>query len=517
MVKGNELDRMNFRHIAECIPDGIWVADLDWNNIYMNSNMAKMFGYHIKEFIRMHPTDIMTDESVEKGMKVFGDALEEGKTHKGKVVRRLTLTYFHKGNYKVTHEVHASLYRDKSGNPLGLIGINRDISDFLITKDSKLQSQKLEAIGELAGGIAHDFNNTLGAMSAYVSLLQDAETTDTEKNEFLNAMAEMINTSKIMISQLLGFARRGETKKEMILIGPTLHSIIEIVKKTHKACEFIVHVPDNLELKIFADKGQLQQAVMNLLLNAVDAVTHKTNEGYKKEITLRIRFESVTISNNLNIDGGNYIIINILDSGRGVPDVIKEKIFEPFFTTKRAGEGSGLGLASAYGIAKKHNGTLVLDDIADGTGFSFYLPIDNITGEDTIVKKRDLVMSDGKKNILLIDDTVDLTVPASLVLKRLGYDVTVINDPRQVEDVFEPEVFDIVLLDMVMPHLSGDQVMQIIQKKCPTQKVIAASGYTEKSVKGMLDMGCVAFLKKPFEMETLSKVLHEHLGNEQQK
>ncbi len=372
------------------------------------------------------------------------------------------------------------------------------------------QSQKMESIGRLAGGIAHDFNNILTILMGYAELLK-LKHNDIETSEAIAAEAIHTNTlrAKNLVSQLLGFAREGKYNPVPVDINAFLKNSMNILDKAFK--KKIKTVFDlGIDLRYcIADKNQLDQVVSNLVLNSVDAMP---GGG-----TITLKTENASVGENMDkqfsdLNPGSYVKVSISDTGIGIQENIVDKIFEPFYTTKGIGKGSGLGLATVYGIIKNHNGHIEVRSRPDeGAAFIFYLPA---TDKKEETEKKETAVQEGSETILLIDDEKYIRNVIKEQLKSLGYIVLTAGDGKEGVEVFcsVKEKIDIVLLDMIMPELSGkDTFYELINHK-PDIPVLLISGFSlDKNAEEVLQDGAKGYLQKPATLTELSGAIKKIL------
>jgi signal transduction histidine kinase/ActR/RegA family two-component response regulator len=389
-----------------------------------------------------------------------------------------------------------------------------DITNRRNLQEQLMQSQKMEAVGRLAGGIAHDFNNLLTAILGYSDLLLDTMARDSQQREDVKIIKKAAERAKGLTRQLLAFSRRQ-------VLQPTS---LELCAVTDNMLQMLVRmIPEDIELKVeacndpcrvFADAGQLEQIVMNLVVNARDAMEgagHITISVNSTEITEAAAEEQV------GAEAGMYAVLAVADTGSGMPDDVKEKIFEPFFTTKDVGQGTGLGLSTVYGIVHDSGGFVTVEsEIGVGTTFRIYLPLakgDAVMYEDTSSTKLPMASKTGG-TILLVEDEMVVRELVKKVLTRFEYDVLVTESPDEALSVaaeYDGKI-DLMLTDVVMPGLSGRQLADQISESRPHMKVLFMSGYTDDTVlkHGVRHEG-MAFLHKPFPPEVLIEKIEQIL------
>jgi two-component system, cell cycle sensor histidine kinase and response regulator CckA len=385
-----------------------------------------------------------------------------------------------------------------------------DISDRKILEKQLVHAQKMQSMGTLAGGIAHNFNNLLMGIqgNASIALLDVKEESPTHKN--LINIEKLVRNGANLTSQLLGYAREGKFEIKPINLNLIVKETSETFGATRKDIQIIL----DLEPKITgvkADQGQIEQTLLNLYINASDAMPHGG--------TLTIKTANVTdkdIGNKpYKAKKGRYVLISVKDTGNGIDPKIIDRVFEPFFTTKGLARGTGLGLASAYGIIKGHGGYIdVSSTLGKETTFSIYMP----STAESIIK--DLALADelcaGAGTILLIDDEEIITYTGEQMLKKLGYNVIVAENGKKAIEIFRKEYknINLVLLDMVMPGTSGLETFDRLREIDINAKVLLSSGYSlDGQAREIMDKGCDGFIQKPFTLKNISQKVKEILGN----
>jgi len=364
-----------------------------------------------------------------------------------------------------------------------------------------LQAQKIETIGTLVGGIAHNFNNLLMGIQGYTSLML-FETDSADPNYArLKNIEKMVKSRLYLTRQLLAYARKGQGEVKLLNLNQLVEETSKTFGRTRKEFTIRRELADNL-YTIEADQGQIEQALLNLYVNAADAMP----EG--GELTLK------TInSSHKNIKGkhfvpkpDNYVMLLVADTGVGMDKLTIKRIFEPFFTTKSIGQGTGLGLASVYGTIKVHNGYINVDSKKGlGTTFKIYLPASEIKLRKTVKIPEELIKGTG--TVLMVDDEEVIIEVGRELLGAIGYKVLTAIDGKEAIEIYKKNMdkIDIVLLDMIMPDMGGGKVFDIIKKINPHAKVLLISGYSlDNQAAEILNRGCDGFMQKPFNLNELS-------------
>lgn len=402
-------------------------------------------------------------------------------------------------------------------------GIFNDVGDLVeiwgfmidITERKKLerqlqQSQKMEAIGTLAGGIAHDFNNILMVIQGYISLMRlelDSDPSNTF-HTYLSKTELQIRSASDLSRQLLGYARKGSYEVRSIDLNQIVSETAEVFGRLRKNITVRLKLYPDL-LPINADKNQLEQVLLNLYTNAADAMPESGELIVTSE-----NVESDQIK-NLSVKSGaaQFAKLTVSDTGAGMDQATLKRIFDPYFTTKPLNRATGMSLASAYGIIKSHGGHInVESEKGQGTSFFIFLPRSDQTKQRLQIKEVDC--SPQNKTILIVDDEKMVLDIGAMVLEKLGYKVFKVDNGREAIKIFSEnkEKIDLVLLDMIMPEMSGSSVFDGLKDIDSEVKVLISSGYSmDNRAKELIERGCCGFIQKPFQYETLTKKIAEIL------
>jgi signal transduction histidine kinase/CheY-like chemotaxis protein len=399
---------------------------------------------------------------------------------------------------------------DPENEAKGVYAVGRDVTERLRLEAQLRQAQKMEAVGTLAGGIAHDLNNILMGIQGYTSLVKSGFEQDSDIFKRLANIDEYVYSGAEMARQLLGFSQKSCHETCRMNLNYLLKMSAKMFGRTKKD----IIISQDLEKKLWStvvDEGQMKQVLMNLFVNAWQAMPN----GGK----ISIKSENLEIEESLSREmglpkAGAYIRISVSDTGVGMNKETQARIFDPFFTTKERGKGTGLGLATAYGIIKSHKGIFKVDSRPDqGSVFMFYLPAtDTRTPKNTCApaKSREGKLIVGKGRILLVDDEKGVIDVCTEMLETLGYEVVVAQSGFEAIDVVKDDqaCIDLVILDMVMPEMNGFETYGEIQKINPDLRVLVCSGYSkEDEIQKMISKGCVDYLLKPFDVAMLSEKL----------
>ncbi len=373
------------------------------------------------------------------------------------------------------------------------------------------QSQKLEAIGTLAGGIAHDFNNLLMSIQGNTSLvLLDKDQSHPDYRRLMK-IEEVIQRGADLTKQLLGFAGEGRNEVRPTNINLLIDKTSRMFERTRKEITIIHELEKNVSM-VDADQGQLKQVILNLLVNAWQAMP----KGGEIQVKTENKQLSDDEGKSVELSAGNYVKIAISDSGIGMDEVVQERIFDPFFTTKhRRARGTGLGLASAFGIIKTHGGHIQVSSVkGEGSTFSIYLPVSQTLFDAMHKTMESDKPQKGEGTILLIDDEDMVVDSVEPMLKELGYTVITAQTGSSAIQLFtdNKDRIDIVILDMILPEVSGEEIYAKLKETNPDTKILLSSGYSQNGkASELLDRGCDGFIQKPFNIYSLSQKLREIL------
>jgi PAS domain S-box-containing protein len=382
-----------------------------------------------------------------------------------------------------------------------------------MTREKKLEAQfqtaqKMEAIGSLAGGIAHDFNNLLMGIQGHVSLLLFDLDPGHPYYESLKKIEGQVKNGANLSSQLLAFARRGKYEVKPSDVNKIIQQTSSMFERTRRE----IHIHRKFQEGIWTievDRGQIEQVLMNLYVNAWQAMPEGGN--------LYLESRNVTLDRDhiksLSAEPGNYVRIAVRDTGTGMDQKTRQRIFDPFFTTKEMGRGTGLGLASVYGIIKNHGGFIdVYSQIGEGTTFNIYLPVsDQKIPEE---KKLSGEILSGQEIVLLVDDEETIAEIMEKALTLAGYRVLLARGGEEAIEVYKRNEndIDLVVLDMIMPGMNGGKVFNRLREINPGVKVILSSGYSiDGEASQIMARGCNGFIQKPFGIKELSQKIREVL------
>ncbi len=491
------------KSIRECVS----VTDTDDKIIFVNDAFLKTYGYERSELIGKSMDIVKSANNPPEILReILPKTLQGGWT--GEIINRK------KDGSEFPVSLSTSVIHRNNGHPDALIGVAIDITQRRELETLLQQSQKLEAIGQLAGGVAHDFNNLLTIINGYSSILLSELCEDDEIYNDIKQIHMAGLRAGSLTEQLLAFSRKQ-------IIKPDVLNLNLIVKENKKMLQRLIgediviqlHLDENIGYTK-ADSGQINQIIMNLSVNARDAMP---DGGQLTIETKNQEIDAEYSARYLKAKPGKYIVLSISDNGVGMDKQTKSRIFEPFFTTKEIGKGTGLGLATVYGIVKQNGGYVsVYSEPGNGTTFNIYLPQ---IEEDFIVikqKKSSLETLHGTETVLLVEDEFEVRQLAAEILQNAGYRVLKASHGKEAIEVIKNYNAKVHLLisDVIMPEMNGKKLADNLLNQYSDFKVIFISGYTGEAISrsGILKKGTI-FLQKPFSPHALLQLVRETLDS----
>jgi two-component system cell cycle sensor histidine kinase/response regulator CckA len=514
-----ELSEERYRYLVQNSPDIIYTLDENGNFTFVSQAVKRLLGYDPDELIGKHYSSIIQDEDLERAEWVFNERRTEERAAAGVQLRlkasenheplRLGEVHYLDVELKATGMYDKPVTEENKAY-LGTHGVVRDISDRKRLEVQLQQAQKMEAVGTLAGGIAHDFNNLLMGIQGYTSLMLLKIDPKHPHYDKLKSVEQYIESGAELTKQLLGFARGGKYDVKAVDINELVKKTAAMFGRTKKEVVISLELEEVL-WSAEVDPGQIEQVLLNLFVNAWQAMPGGGNLILK---TANVPLDSSTVS-PYGLPPGPYVKISVTDSGLGMDENTRRRIFEPFFTTKEMGRGTGLGLASAYGIIKNHNGIIDVESkIGEGTTFTVSLPASKKMVQKEADQEGEILR--GPETVLLVDDENMIIEVGAEILEALGYNVlTARNGPEAIE-VFRAnkDSVDIVVLDMIMPGMGGGDAYDQLREVDPDVKVLLSTGYSLRGeASEILKRGCNGFIQKPFNIKMLSQKLREILDS----
>jgi len=493
-----------YRNILDSIVDGYYEIDLDGRLLFCNDALLRIFDYRNSEATDIDAKILMDESNLSLAIDTFTQVI-----HSGKPAHASDWEMLRKDGTAIQVEASISLVSDSDGRATGFRGIVRDISRRVRTAREKAdlevqlqRSQRMEAIGTLAGGIAHNFNNLLMGIQGNISLLMQEHDAGRPQTDRLETIEALVDGGSKLTSQLLGYARSGRVDVRIIDINSLVLETAETFSLTRR--EFRIHTAlAECNLAIEVDPTQIEQALLNLLINAADAMR---GGGDITITSCQVPHTELMILDD-KITTGDHAVVSVSDTGCGMDQSTIEHIFEPFFTTKGLTGGTGLGLASTYGIIRAHGGLIDVEStVGEGSTFSFSFPLaDGDVGRECETRESPVM---GEGTILVVEDDEAVLEACSSMLSMLNYTPICVSSGRAAIDIFERRKDEIalVVLDLILADLSGAEVFDAIRSIDSDARVLLSSGYSiDGEAAGLLERGCDDFIQKPFTMQQLSQ------------
>ncbi|MGA6925751.1 MAG: PAS domain S-box protein, partial [Desulfosarcina sp.] len=500
-----------YRTILDTIEEAYFEMDCFGKLIFVNDAACRIIGYTFDELTDMHFRHLSTHRPTQAIIQSFRRLVLTGDP-----VRVTTYPIITgKGTTKLL-DLSAALICGPSGTIVGFRGLARDVTAEIAARKEKekLQgqlnhAQRMEAVGTLAGGIAHDFNNLLMGITGNASLLATHVEATGPPADYLQAIERCVESGATLTRQLLGYARGGKYQVSAMSLNETVHRTAEMFGRTKKEIQIQTHFKEDV-WTVEADQDQIDQVLVNLYVNAWQAMT----DNMTLTLTTHNTVLDADYTTLFGVKPGRYVAVSVRDRGKGIEPQIMKRIFEPFFTTKKMGRGTGLGLASAFGIINNHGGIIdVKSQVGRGSTFTIYLPATSGAPDIAPSAKPDTPKS-GSGTLLIVDDEPYILMALTGILQNLGYHVISADSGQQALALFEKnmERIDGVLLDMIMPDLNGKQVLKRLKRMQPGIRVILSSGY---SLDGLGESDSTAsgdgFIQKPYQIDQLAAVLDDVL------
>ena len=502
----------NFLNIViENIPDMLFIKEAE-NLRFVRLNRAggELLGYPVEDMIGKTDYDFFSEEDADYFTSRDRMVLESGKLMD---ISEETVQTRSKGK-RLLHTKKIPIM-DSDGHARYLLGVSRDVTEYRKLETQLRQAQKMEAIGTLAGGIAHDFNNILSAVIGYAELGMMEVAESHPVHHILKQVMASGCRARDLVKQILAFSRQSEQNPLPVKVGRIVREVAELLRASLPSTIDIQTRLNTANDVVFADIIQVHQILMNLCTNAGYAMR---DNGGLLQISLNEADSDDFSLIDPDLSPGNYLQIEVADTGHGMTDEVRERIFDPFFTTKKQGEGTGLGLAVVYGIVKKYGGVLtVVSTPGSGTIFRVFLPL--FKGTDDQQQIENIPVPGGTERILFVDDEPALCDISKSVLSQLGYDVVVQLSSQGALELFRvrPDRFDLVITDQTMPLLTGMDLAQEFMRIRPDIPVILCTGFSSRIDQKQAEfMGIRAFLLKPFSKSHLANTIRRVLDNNHQ-
>ncbi len=494
--------------VIDNIPQFVFWKDVNLVYLGCNRNFAKVAGLESHEDI-VGKTDFELPwrrEEAEQFREVDRRVMESGVPE-----RQILETQLQADGKDALLETNKIPLRDETGQVVGLLGTYADITEQRDLEEQLRHAQKMKAIGQLAGGIAHDFNNLLTAIACHAELALHAVDVDGPAYADLQQILHAIRHAADLTQQLLTFSRRRVVQQKLIRVNDVVMGISTMLRPLIRAnAEMATLLAATAPVRM--DPGELEQVIVNLVVNASNAMPDGGT------LTIATRDQSLRSDSELphsDLPLGDYVNIQIQDTGTGMTAEVRERIFEPFFTTKGPGEGTGLGLAIVYGIVTRAGGYIHVDsELGEGTTFGIWLPVAESDGNEAVEHTPRKAYPRGTETVLLVEDEAALRHLAERILGDLGYTIVAASNGEEALRVaaeYGPDQIDLLLTDVVMPVMGGTELVERFRGQHPDVKILFMSGYTGTAgVDRYLDENA-SFLQKPFTLEVFTQRVREVL------
>jgi PAS domain S-box-containing protein len=492
-----------FRMLVESLNEIVYTLDPAHHLVNLYGSWVERAGLNAGTLIGKTVEELFGSEGYEYQRQMEDRALQgEHVLYESTYIDRMT---------KAVHDIQTSLspLRDSTEMIIGIVGIGRDITKMKRLERDLLQSQKMDSLGKLAGGIAHDFNNLLAMLMGSAELLKRNLRNDAVNSTYVQRILEATERGSSIAKRLLMFSRQGEVQFQPVSVSHILNEVSEMLRYTFpKTIEVIVNIQVDDGI-VNGDAGHLHQAFVNLCLNAKDAM------GDQGTLTLteRIVDAKELREKHQTAPAGKYVSVSISDTGAGIEPGLRGRIFEPFFTTKETGKGTGLGLSIVDGIIRSHDGFIdVQSEPGQGTTFTLYLPASAAPMEQREPQEHELL---GKgERILVVDDETLIRDLLGEYLHESGYAVLLAADADEALAIYEKQgsTIDIVITDLGMPKMSGEELFNRLHRIDPSLAVIISSGYLDGTTRNeLLAKGVADVVTKPYRLKEIQKILYHHL------
>jgi two-component system cell cycle sensor histidine kinase/response regulator CckA len=496
------------RLLVESLNIGLWDWDLVNDMLYLSPQWKRHLGYADHELanrygeweLRLHPEDRDATLAAVRDYR-------EGRLADYEVSFRLR----HKDGSWRSMLSRAKMIRDASGQAVRITGCHIDVTEHAELQAQFLHAQKMESVGRLAGGIAHDFNNLLTVINGLAGLVLSSLPDDDLRRQDLEGILQAGTSATALTRQLLAFSRRQVLERRVLNLNAVIADIEGMLRRLVGEDVTLVVAPALDLASVRADRGQIEQVLMNLAVNARDAMP---NGGTLTIETRDVEVDERSVATHRRMRRGPHVMLAMRDTGIGMDDATRERIFEPFFTTKGPGRGTGLGLSTVYGIVEQTDGSIwVHSEPGRGTTFSIYLPrVDD--APPASLPEPPAAASEGTETILIVEDERELLTLATRILESRGYTVLSASDADDAQRLLDrhPEPIDLLLTDVVMPGMNGRALAERLVSLRPLLKVIYTSGYTGEAVvrHGVPSAGA-HFIAKPYAIADLLRKVRDVL------
>jgi PAS domain S-box-containing protein len=491
--------------ILNSVTDAIFTVSDSGKILSYNQATTQLFGYTDDEIKNITIGKLSKD--LEQNLKTYSSQELSGKKRTLFIVDASAIKQ--DGHVFPVRLSISEISSSDSGNRRFTLSLT-DMTEVNLQGQMIRRTQKMDALGKLTGGIAHDYNNMLGIITGYTELLEAALSGDDKLKRYTSQITHAANRGAKLSQKLLAFSRNKSTELVELNINDILREEQDMLAKTLTARVSLVYELDDSVAKVKLDPNDFEDAILNLCINAM----HALNGTGQLIIKTKNAYIGTLKSSRLAVEPGDYVVVDIIDSGCGMTEQIKERIFEPFFSTK-GDKGTGLGLAQVYGFMKRTGGVIdVTSKVDEGSTFSLYFPVAETSV--TAKKKEKIATTDltgSNEHIFVLDDEVSLTELCENILTSHGYRVTACNDPEQALQMLRDKSahYDLVMTDVVMPNIDGYEIAQFVTNELPDTKILLTSGYTEEKEK-IDDNHQYLLLNKPYKLDQLLSTIKQVLN-----
>lgn len=502
-----ESEKERFLSIIEQVSEGIVITDVTGKIQFINSAFEAMSGYSKSELLGENPRIFKSGHHETDFYEKIWNSITSGISWNGKVVNK------RKDGQLYTEEMTISPAFNANKEIISFVAVKRDITREINLEEQLRQAQKMEAIGQLTGGVAHDFNNLLQVINGYTDLVLDDLAKTDSHYESLTQVGKAGKRATNLVRQLLIFSRREVMQPKILNLNTVISDLLKMLGRVIGEHIHLEWNPGENLKTIFADRGMVEQSIMNLCVNARDAMEKGGNLTIR---TSEQTLDEVFCENKVWADPGLYTVLEVSDTGCGMEAAVLKRIFEPFFTTKEMGRGTGLGLATVYGVVKQHEGLInVESQINNGTVFYLYWPVEEIDQKELLLFDEEPVRG-GNETILLAEDDKMVRSITKRILENAGYSVFAVENGKEALEMYDQqgENIDLGLLDVVMPEIGGKDVYEYIVNKGSSMKVLFASGYSRNSIHNhFINENHLDFVQKPYKRVDLLTVVRQVLDD----
>jgi len=498
-----------FKVAIDQVPECIVIVDLDGNTTYVNPAFERVTGFSSEEAIGQDAIALNHSQASNGDVVLLQSALEEGSPWRGRLKNR------RKDGTSFVSEGSITPVFDENGSVVHYVSVQRDVTREVQLEEQYREALKMEAVGRLAAGIAHDFNNLLTAINGYASLLASGMSLEDPDREMPLSILGAGQRAADLVSQLLSFARKEIIELRVLNLNDLVMGVADILRRTVGE-----HIELRLDLRsdlwqVKAAPTQIDRIIVNLAVNARDAMP---GGGVLSIGTANVVLSGDDPALDLDTSPGEYVMLSVSDTGVGMSQEVQAHLFEPFFTTKEMGRGTGLGLATVYGIVKQNGGCVYVSSReGEGATFRIYLPRSQGIVRQADPAKAEVVSVRGGETILLVEDDDAVRELAGAILEDHGYQVLAARDANAALTIVSAhsETIDLLVTDVVMPGMSGPALAKQLTRRFPQLKVLLISGYPDGEIQQYtVDNLHIDLLPKPFHVDSLIGKVRSVLANE---